>query len=433
MIHSYKPVTPFKSKPLFIQPINSNEQHESAIERFQIMHRQENATYHILNTVSPDCGDILNTISKTIVDIPTCRYKVATWCYDLISFCTMSHETVELAMSLLDRFMFTTSLSTNGNSNNTRLTAWTDANIYQLASMTAFYMAVKVQEPAAFNPDIVAVKLSRGTYTVQQIEQMEIDILEYLQWYVNPPTITAVVREFVTILQPVLMSNVTSRSICTVESFMERKLQTFIAQQIQFCVVDYSMISIPVHIKAYCIILNALEMLNVSDNVLRATGVYLRTLIVKTSTSSTDSTFCSTEESYRIRNILFQAITPEYSVSSVSPYGDAVIDTLHHVPDHKSINCSLSSLRSCTDVMSFDDHSNIGSRHPEGECSSIATISSAEDNICINRNRKCKEDIASRKRKKYSEKNETHLHPCQMIHRPSLVSPIGRSNTKMQI
>jgi Cyclin, N-terminal domain len=424
MIRSSCPlISPVKSRQSLIHHIGNIDHHESAIERFHIMHRQENEKYRIHNLTPPDRYEQSNMSSNAmLIDIANCRYKVATWCNELMHFCNMSQETVELAMSCLDRFMFTTSTLTNVHSNELRLKAWTDPTTYQLASMTSFYMAVKVQEPAAFNPEIVANKLSRGTYTVQQIEQMEIDIIDTLQWYMNPPTITAVVREFMLLLKPILTSNVTSRTICTVDSYMDRKLQSYISRQIHFSVVEYSMLNIPVHIKAYCIILNALEMLNVSDNVLRATGVYLRTLILRNSTENTDVKFCSPEESYRIRNILFQSIMPEYTIASppllqinsssksTSPSPPQMIDT------SMSASSSVSSLRSCTAVAAFNDIL-VDNTNTEVECRYLPFISSKEDDPCC-REGKRKAYTTSNKRKKCSENIDPHILPRRLTRRP---------------
>ena len=45
-------------------------------------------------------------LGRNYNSIQNCRMKMILWCYELIKFCNMNVETVELTMSCMDRFFF---------------------------------------------------------------------------------------------------------------------------------------------------------------------------------------------------------------------------------------------------------------------------------------------------------------------------------------
>jgi len=118
------------------------------------------------------------------------REKMIEWCYQMAEFCKFDGETVAIAISYLDRFVGNTEIGSH---------ALYDLSIFQCAAMTALYTAVKINEPAVINAKIVS-NLSQGTYTEEQIERMEFNMLQALEWRVNPPTAIAFVRQFLEIL-----------------------------------------------------------------------------------------------------------------------------------------------------------------------------------------------------------------------------------------
>jgi hypothetical protein len=122
------------------------------------------------------------------VDIE-CRNRVAAWGIQVADYCKFSRETVEIAMSCLDRFL----ASAEGT------TARNDRNVYQLASMAALYTAIKIHEPNAMDPKSVA-RLSRGAFSPQEIEKMEAKLLHALKWRVNPPTTLSFVRKLLSLI-----------------------------------------------------------------------------------------------------------------------------------------------------------------------------------------------------------------------------------------
>lgn len=118
-----------------------------------------------------------------------CRSRMVEWCFQVANFCKYEMETVEIAMSSLDRFLGTP----QGND------ALNDRKTFQLAAMTCLYTAIKVHEPEAIDPQMMS-GLSRGVYSPKQFEAMEMTIMSAIQWRVNAPTSMSFVRLFLALL-----------------------------------------------------------------------------------------------------------------------------------------------------------------------------------------------------------------------------------------
>jgi hypothetical protein len=119
-----------------------------------------------------------------------CRTKMAEWCAQVIDFCKFSRETVGIGMSYLDRFM------SSGVHRSRR--ALNDRKEYQLAAMTALYMAIKLNEPLEMETKLLS-DLSRGCYDTAEIATMEIEILQALHWRVAGPTPLEFVQHFLAV------------------------------------------------------------------------------------------------------------------------------------------------------------------------------------------------------------------------------------------
>jgi hypothetical protein len=145
--------------------------------------------------------------TAAIVD-KDCRSKMCAWFVQVVDFCKFRRETVEVALSYLDRFL----LSPQGA--NARI----DRSLYQLASMTALYTAVKIHEAEAMDPNLVS-KLSRGAYAPCEIEEMERFLLTGLQWRVNPPTTMSFVRELMNLIPQEAIDLETRNALLDVTKF----------------------------------------------------------------------------------------------------------------------------------------------------------------------------------------------------------------------
>jgi hypothetical protein len=83
-------------------------------------------------------------------------------------------------MSYLDRYLATRTIN---------------CRIFQLAAMTALYLAIKLYESGKLRMSSL-VDLSRGYFMAEHIVTMENSMLQSLGWYVHPPTPQAFCREF---------------------------------------------------------------------------------------------------------------------------------------------------------------------------------------------------------------------------------------------
>lgn len=84
-------------------------------------------------------------------------------------------------MNHLDRFLAT-------------FTEEVDKNMFQLLAMTCLYLSIKLNEykhlliPESTSSMDTILRLSRGAFSLSQMEQMEYEVLQRLRWHVHPPT-----------------------------------------------------------------------------------------------------------------------------------------------------------------------------------------------------------------------------------------------------
>jgi hypothetical protein len=180
-----------------------------------------------------------------------CRNKMVAWCYQVVDFCEFNRETVAIAINFLDRFI----------ASPFAVIAKNDRKVYQLATMTALYTAVKIHEPEAMDPKLVSA-LSHGTYRPAQVEDMEAKILTALEWRVNPPTAMAFVRQFLDLLPAHVID-----SSCQRDAVYDlAKLQTELA------VSEHRFLGIRASAIAYCALTNALESVGMDEKTLAYTS-----------------------------------------------------------------------------------------------------------------------------------------------------------------
>lgn len=213
-----------------------------------------------------------------------CRDKMAAWCYQVVDFCKFNRETVSIAMNYLDRYLMTAP------------SAMYDRKVFQLAAMTCLYTAVKVHEPEAMDPQLVA-KLSRGTYTPREVERMESDILTRLQWRVNMPTALSFVRLFLELVP----SEVLDQDLKDA-AYDLTKCQTELA------VNDYGLITTKASVVAYCSLLNSFGSLGLSNEDISCT---IATLEAALNISTADASIAN------VQDRLFEAIVSQEPATMV--------------------------------------------------------------------------------------------------------------------
>lgn len=123
----------------------------------------------------------------------SCRTALIDWCFNVVDSLGLSRETVGIGTSILDRFLS----SGKGKSGE----ALRNKHQFQLTAITAFYMAVKLHEPVQLGIRTL-VKLCRGFYEAAAFVELELDILQSLDWrvYVSATISFDYVRHFVQLL-----------------------------------------------------------------------------------------------------------------------------------------------------------------------------------------------------------------------------------------
>jgi Cyclin, N-terminal domain len=149
------------------------------IETIECMVRQERA-YHPRGIDEDPNSERFSPVSIES------RGRMIACFYDLLGMIGSSRETAEFAVSYLDRFLAIPGLGSQ---------VLCNKKMFQLLSTTCLYTAVKIHEVEAMTPNLLA-GLSRGVFTTEEVEEMELILAQSLRWRLNPPTSLAFVRQY---------------------------------------------------------------------------------------------------------------------------------------------------------------------------------------------------------------------------------------------
>lgn len=176
-------------------------------------------------------------LPQTAINV-SCRSSMVQWKQTVVGFIGFDPETVEISMSYLDRFLATE----NGRE------AINCRTVFQLASMTALYTAVKINCAEALTPKLLA-ELSQGVYEEEQFEEMERTMLQSIQWRVNPATSTCFLHETLDILP---------QSLFQTEEIRQSVL-SMAKSQAEWAIGDYELLSVKKSVIAFAAIHNSLR------------------------------------------------------------------------------------------------------------------------------------------------------------------------------
>jgi hypothetical protein len=157
--------------------------------------------------------------------------------YTVVDHFDLNREVVSIAMNNLDRFLDT-------------FTGEVDKNLFQLLAMTCLYLSIKLNEykhlliPESTSSMDTILRLSRGAFTLQQMERMEYEVLQRLRWHVHPPTPQLFVKHFLFFL-----------------SVEEHEVHDLTQFMIELSVMDYFFVSYKPSEVAIASLLNALQLL----------------------------------------------------------------------------------------------------------------------------------------------------------------------------
>ena len=113
------------------------------------------------------------------------RESICLWAYDITDRCSIDRSIVEICMSYLDRY-----LDRYYGSNKMKVETLSK-EMLQLISVTCLYLAAKLHEHRSLKCKLsmqLFVKAANGSFTVDHMQRIELQILSILGWYVNPPS-----------------------------------------------------------------------------------------------------------------------------------------------------------------------------------------------------------------------------------------------------
>ena len=128
----------------------------------------KDSTPTVDGTSARDCPPLVN---DEMVDA-VCREKMCEWSYRVCDHFHTGREIVAISFSYLDRFIDKVSC---------------DRTAFKLAAMTTLYLATKIFNSKQITISSLA-ELSRGEFEMSHISEMEVIILQTLEWRLHPPT-----------------------------------------------------------------------------------------------------------------------------------------------------------------------------------------------------------------------------------------------------
>jgi hypothetical protein len=157
---------------------------DSTVDHLRVLLRQESEVYSpckdYLTTILNSSGEPFERVSEGW------RRKLCEWCYKVVDHFGFDREVVSIALNYLDR---TVALKTESSANGTT------KREFRLIAVTSLYMAIKIHGQTHSADGLrrkltinTFVELSRGFFQVEVIEDMERNIIESLDWRLNPPT-----------------------------------------------------------------------------------------------------------------------------------------------------------------------------------------------------------------------------------------------------
>ena len=172
-----------------------------------------------------------------------CRSKMVFWYCQVVEFCNFNREVVELSMRCVDRFLDTLLATPNSH-----MEALNSRETYELASMTALYIIVKINETEILDPRILS-DFSMGDFSEEDIKRTEAAMLTALRWRVNPPTAISFLRHLLALLPT--SENVDAGTI--------RAIYEMATHQVEKSILDYRLVTTRPSVIAYAAILNSIQ------------------------------------------------------------------------------------------------------------------------------------------------------------------------------
>ena len=231
-----------------------DEQQDDIISCIEAMRSQEAKNYNFArycflqgstNTTEQN-DDLTNEPTDTL-----CRTKMIDWAYTVVDSCDFSRSNVFVAASNLDRFLSTPA----------GFKALRDRREFQLLCMTSIYSAIKINEVATLTPQGMA-HVSRGDYTAEEIEAAELNMFTTLNWHVNPPSTSAFVEQYVSLLSLILKEQCSGVAFQDHQELTKRTIDNA-SVQVELASRDYTFVGVGASKIALAAVLNAMTSVKV--------------------------------------------------------------------------------------------------------------------------------------------------------------------------
>jgi Cyclin, N-terminal domain/Cyclin, C-terminal domain len=219
------------------------------VSTIRAMRRQEELTYRCTNCyvtlrspLSP--ATVVSSCSPHEAVTPQTRTILCDWANKIIDFCNLDRETVEIAMSYVDRYVQT----------DIGREILEHSDKFQLLVVTSLYVAIKVTETVAISAAQFE-KISRNTFTAKDVESMERMLLAGLKWNLHPPTTLSFVRHYLDLIPCDVMDCETKET-----AFILAKIQAELATR------DCSLVAVRASTIAFAALMNSFDALGLHES-----------------------------------------------------------------------------------------------------------------------------------------------------------------------
>lgn len=191
------------------------------------------------------CCDYLGDSSFVVTT--DSRIEMLEWVEQVSVYLKFSHNISFATATLLDRFCQT-------DKGQEVLDYLPD---YRLATMSCLYISAKLHDPNVVVSSQAMSAFSKGMFSAQQVEAMELDILVSMNWRVHPPTALEFVTEFLLLLPCSISQDTKRKAYDHCQTHLQRSIYDYEA----FCLTEASMM-------AFFAVQNALRSIRVDSIIL---------------------------------------------------------------------------------------------------------------------------------------------------------------------
>jgi hypothetical protein len=163
------------------------------LEQVCAMLEKESTTYRVSRDYFRGVGDAGDSGAEVEVS-PSMRAMMLSWGYQIADVCKLKRNVAICAMGYLDRFL------SNTCSRHKNLNALSNQYDFQLCFIACMLIAMKQYSGIKVELNFVSKVVCDGMYSVQKLSQMEMHVLQGLEWSLNGPSPIDFVHAFVQML-----------------------------------------------------------------------------------------------------------------------------------------------------------------------------------------------------------------------------------------